>query len=164
MPEKKLLDLFHQHNVPYQLYEHEAAFTSEQADRVCRLVPGTHGKNLFLRDEKKKFFLLSTFPNKRVDLKALSKCCGAGRFSFGNPADLLAKLGVMPGSVTPYGLIHDHNHEVTFLLDQDFLMQEKVNFHPLRNDMTIGMQLQNFLNFFEIIKRNPRMITVPVLI
>jgi Ala-tRNA(Pro) deacylase len=161
MNEKPLLDLFNQFDLHYELHEHEAVFTCEASDRVCTMITGPHGKNLFLRDEKKNFFLLSTFPEKRVDLKTLSKEVTASRFSFGNPEQLFEKLGVKPGSVTPYGLMNTNRETVTFLLDQDFLQHEIVNFHPLRNDMTISMDMKGFLAFFDHIQHPPKMIKVP---
>src|SRR5262245_59329163 len=111
MIEKPLLALFNQFGLSYDLHQHEAVFTSEESDCVCTMIKGPHGKNLFLRDEKKYFFLLSTFPEKRVDLKALSKEVTNSRFSFGNPDQLFEMLGVKPGSVTPYGLMNQKGAE-----------------------------------------------------
>ena len=72
-------------------------------------------------------------------------------------------LGVLPGSVTPYGLINDTSRQVQFLLDKDFMNSEAVNFHPLRNDMTVSATTQNFLEFFDKIGASPQIIEIPCL-
>ena len=42
----------------YELYEHEPIFTVEQGVHLKESIPGTHCRNLFLRDKKKKMFLI----------------------------------------------------------------------------------------------------------
>lgn len=96
-----------------------------------------------------------------MDLKALSKNFGNGHFSFGNGEELLTYLGVTPGSVTPFGLIHDKDHQVNFLLDKDLMNHEVMNFHPLRNDMTVSVPLNHFLSFFEKIGRKFQIADIP---
>lgn len=164
MPHQKLLDSFQEHHITYQLHTHPAVFTVEASDKLQGVIGGAHSKNLFLKDKKKKYFLVSTLSTKRVDLKALSKNFGNGHFSFGNAEELFTFLGVIPGSVTPYGLIHDQDHQVTFLLDKELLNDDLVNFHPLRNDMTVSVRSPQFLAYFEKIGRKLQIIDVPVLV
>lgn len=163
MQEKILLNLFKDFQLDYQLHTHEAVFTVEDSNHVCRSIRGAHSKNLFLKDKKKTFFLVSILDNKRINLKSLSKMLGKNGLSFGNPDELLEKLKLSPGSVTPYALIHDQKKEVSFILDQDFLKFEMVNFHPLRNDMTIGMPVKSFLHFINKIDHAPKIMEIPLL-
>lgn len=161
MPHQKLLDSFKEHQIDYELHTHEAIFTAEQGEKLQLAIKGPDCKNLFLRDKKRTYFLVSTLSTKRVNLKALSKNFGAGHFSFGNADDLLNYLGVTPGSVTPYGLIHDNDHQVNFLLDKDLMNHEVMNFHPLRNDMTVSVPLNHFLTYFEKIGRKFKIVDIP---
>ncbi|MBS0287240.1 MAG: prolyl-tRNA synthetase associated domain-containing protein [Proteobacteria bacterium] len=156
-----LLDLLKEHDFSYQLYEHEPVFTVEEGKHVSEQINGAHSKNLFLKDKKKNFFLVSVLDHKRVDLKALAKQYGKGGLSFSNAQELEEKLQLTPGSVTPYALLHDKSNEVTFILDEDFLQYELVNFHPLQNDLTIGMDITSFMRFFEIIHHVPQIIKIP---
>ena len=55
-------------------------------------------------------------------------------------------LGVKPGAVTPFGLLNDKN-KVVFLFDNKFFKNQIVNFHPLTNTSTIGMKINDFINF-----------------
>lgn len=163
MIEQKLLDMFNHHQIPYELHHHEPVFTAEEAHRVSHAVPGAHSKNLFLKDKEGKFVLVSVLDHKRIDLKSLSKLFSKSRYSFASERDLFDYLGVRPGSVTPFGLIHDLNKEVFFLLDKEFTNHTIVNFHPLRNDMTISMGVKPFLDFFKTIFHRPQIIDVPIL-
>ena len=45
--------------------------------------------------------------DKRADLQQLVKVIGDDRLSFGSAERLMAQLGVTPGSVSPFGLLHD---------------------------------------------------------
>lgn len=159
--EKTLLNLLDQHSIEYQLYQHEPAFTVAESDHLLQIIPGTHSKNLFVKDKKNKYFLISVPHNKKVDLTQLSKIIAHGRFSFTNADDLLHYLGLIPGSVTPYGLLNDLNRHVTFVLDKAFLNQAAINFHPLRNDMTISTSSEAFLKFCELVEHKPSVMEIP---
>lgn len=167
MNEHPLFDFLKAHNIAYTVYKHQPVFTSEElpvivgADGPTRL-PGLPSKNLFLRDANHTFFLVSVAENKRTDLKELNTVLQCGRFSFGKPKDLLALLNLTPGSVTPFGLMFDQENKVTFVLDQDFVTAPFVQFHPLRNDMTITLTPQDFLTCMEKMGHTPQIINIPV--
>jgi Ala-tRNA(Pro) deacylase len=126
-------------------------------------IGGAHSKNLFLKDKKDNFFLVSIIDQKRVDLKILSKRYGKGGLSFATAECLKALLDLMPGSVTPYGLLNDIENKVTFILDEDFLSHSLINFHPLRNDMTVSVAPNDFLTFCTRIDHTPSITPIPVL-
>ena len=56
-------------------------------------------------------------------------------------------LGVVPGAVTPFAIINDHETRVTLVLDQAILRQDLVNAHSLRNDMTTAVAAPDLLKF-----------------
>jgi len=159
--EKELLDFFKQHQIDYALHTHEPVFTTEQSNHLHETIQGAHSKNLFLKDKKKSFFMLSILDHKRVNLKALSKNFGKGGLSFASVEELMGKLSLTPGSVTPYALLHDPDAKIKFLLDQDFLNYEVLNFHPLRNDQTVSLNLKSFFHYFELIHHSPQVIEIP---
>lgn len=163
MQEKVLLKLFKDNQLDFRLHNHESVFTVGECDHLHQTIPGAHSKNLFVKDKKKSFILISILEHKRVNLKALSKMLGKSGLSFGNADELFEKLKLTPGSVTPYALINDSQKVIDFILDKDFLQSEVVNFHPLRNDMTIEMPLKHFLEFFKIINHVPNIVEIPVL-
>ena len=120
-------------------HRHPAVFTVEEAQAHCGHLPGAHCKNLFMKDKKGALWLLVTYDERQVDIKALQKALGAARLSFGKP-DLLAEvLGVTPGAVTPFGLINDTAHRVTVALDQAMMAEPLLNYHPLTNEATTAL-------------------------
>ena len=163
MNDKELLDYFSSLGLICELYAHEPVFTAADGAQLLRAIPGAHCKNLFLKDKQQNYALVSVLEHKRVDLKNLAINLGSGRFSFGDAENLLKFIGVCPGSVTPFGLVHDTQKEVKFYLDQDIANSNIVNFHPLRNDQTVAMSNNMFLKFFDAINHRPQIIEIPVL-
>ena len=162
MNHQPLIDLFIAHAIPHTVHQHTAVFTTEEETGID--IAGAHSKNLFLRDKKKRqYFLVSVLQEKRVNLKVLSKYLGQGGLSFGSAEKMTELLGVIPGAVTPYGLLHDTNDKVTFVLDNDFLQHEVLNFHPLRNDMTVSVARDDFLRYCEVVGHAPDCIEIPEL-
>jgi Ala-tRNA(Pro) deacylase len=103
-------------------------------------------------------FLVTLRQETLVDLKKLSFLLGAGRFSFGSPERLWTHLGVLPGSVTPFAILNDHGAYVTLVLEAGMMAQEKVNFHPLINTMTIGLAPAELMTFLEKCGKTPHII------
>jgi Ala-tRNA(Pro) deacylase len=167
MNEQILFDFLKDNHIAYKLFKHQPVFTTEETqeliDSDVDTIPGMDSKNLFLKDKKSgTFYLVSVTQDKRVDLKALSDVLNCGRFSFGKPEELLELLKLTPGSVTPFGLLFDQQNKVTFVLDEDFVAAPSVNFHPMRNDMTINMDTQSFLLCMKKMGHAPRVVRIPV--
>lgn len=141
--------------IGYANTPHRPIFTVEEGADLKAAMPGGHSKNLFLKDKKGKLFLLCALGEAAIDLNAVSKLIGAGRFSFGNAELLMQHLGVTPGSVTLFALINDPERNVTLLLDEGFFAYELVNFHPLRNDATTAITPADMLRFIESLGRTP---------
>ncbi len=145
--------------VEYTLHRHPPAFTVSEAQALRGTLPGGHVKNLFLRDKKKNFWLVTVLEDRQVDLKALRHMLAArGNLSFGNPELLMAMLGVLPGSVTPFGIINDRDGAVSVILDKGVLAQDPVNAHPLRNDMTIAVTPAGLMRFLSAEDHQPTII------
>jgi Ala-tRNA(Pro) deacylase len=163
MPHTELLSLFEQHDIPFIVHEHPPLFTVDDSAIHSVSIEGGNSKNLFLKDKKNRFHLVSVLDYKRVDLKELSKTLGSKGLSFAHESHLLRLLNLTPGSVSPYGLINDTLHDVQFVLDRDFLTCPIINFHPLRNDMTVSVEPQHFLRFFQIIQHPPSITSIPII-
>jgi Ala-tRNA(Pro) deacylase len=167
MNEQLLFDFLRTNNIEYKLFKHQPVFRVGEEpvliDSDVDTIPGAHSKNLFLKDPKNNsFFLVSVTQDKRVDLGALHKLLGCARFSFGKPEQLLELLKLTPGAVTPFGLMFDEQKKVTYILDEDFLAASFVNFHPLRNDMSISLAPQDFLASMEKLGHLPKIMHIPI--
>ncbi len=137
-------------------HDHPPVFTVEEAKRHCGHLPGGHCKSLFLKDKKKRLWLVVTLDHRRVDLKALAKAIGAARLSFGQPELLNAMLGVAPGSVTPFALINDREIRVSVVLDRAMMDMALLNYHPLNNDATTTLSPEGLLAFIAWCGHRPR--------
>lgn len=135
--------------ITYERHEHPAVFTSEDAEQHWRPLGGTPVKNLFLRNKKgDRHYLVIVGIEKRVDLQTLVKTIGDDRFSFGSADRLMEKLGVTPGSVSPFGLLHDGSRDVKVIIDEDLRGAGRLLFHPNINTATVTISfadLQKFL-------------------
>lgn len=151
---KDLLAYFDEKNLSYEVHSHAPVFTVAESEEIKSSLPGGHTKNLFLKDKKGNIALFSAHADAQVDLKALSKKMGLGRFSFGKPDLLQEKLGVTPGSVTAFALINDPQHTVAFALDKKLSMFDVVNFHPLVNSQTVSMAYEDFVKFINSLGRD----------
>ena len=87
-----------------------------------------------------------------VDLKEIKNLISCqGNLSFGSPDYLFEKLGVKPGSVSPYALVNNLDKDVTFYLDKGITVFDLCNFHPLDNTKTIQVLTKEFLSFLKTI-------------
>ena len=120
--------------IAHRTEEHPAVFTVAESAPIKAALPGGHSKTLLLRD-KRDLFLVVALGAARVDLKAVARAVGAeGRLSFADAERLLATLGLTPGSVTPFGLMHEGAGAIrSVVLDAALLSYDPVWFHPLRN-------------------------------
>lgn len=79
----------------HEITEHPAVYNMEEMAAVDLPYPEADGKNLFLRDDKKRhYYLLTLRGDKRVDLKAFRQANGTRPLSFASAEDLQAKLGL----------------------------------------------------------------------
>jgi Ala-tRNA(Pro) deacylase len=127
---------------------HPPLFTVAESQALRGQIAGGHTKNLFLKDKKGRLFLVVVSEDARVDLKRLHTRIGAsGRLSFGSAEEMRRHLGVEPGAVTPFGLMHDGTGAVTVVLDASMMTNERLNFHPLVNTMTTTIKRDDLVAF-----------------
>src|ERR1044072_9031193 len=128
-----LLAFLQKHGIVTSTVEHPPLFTVEESQALRGEIAGGHTKNLFLKDKKDQIFLVVAEEDAAIDMKTLHKRIDSARLSFGKPELLAELLGVVPGSVTPFGVMNDTGGRVTVILDSALLRHEKLNFHPLEN-------------------------------
>ncbi len=140
---------------------HPPVFTVAESESLRDEIPGGHTKNLFVKDKKDQFFVLTVEERASVDLKTVHKVIGASsRVSFGSPEKMMEYLGVIPGSVTVFGALNDTEGKVTFVLDEDLMMYDIINGHPLSNDATTSIGRDDLLRFLEATGHRPLVLKV----
>jgi Ala-tRNA(Pro) deacylase len=136
---------------------HPPLFTVEESRSLRGKIAGGHTKNLFLKDKRGVLYLVTTLEDAEIELKSLHRRLGAsGRFSFGSAEQMLATLGVEPGSVTPFGVINDTDRRVTVVLDDVMMAHAILNFHPLANTMTTSIGRDDLVRFLAATGHHPR--------
>jgi Ala-tRNA(Pro) deacylase len=134
--------------IAYSRHDHPAVFTAEAAAEHWAGLDGTPVKNLFLRNKKgDRHYLVILGIEKQADLKQLVKVIGDDRLSFGSPERLMARLGLTPGSVSPFGLINDLAKSVTVIIDADLKNSQHLIFHPNINTASLTISFADFERF-----------------
>jgi Ala-tRNA(Pro) deacylase len=147
--------------IAHETVSHPPLFTVDESRQLRGAIPGAHTKNLFLKDKKGKLFLVTAVENTVIDLKRLHEIIGgSGRLSFGNADQLMACLGVTPGSVTAFGAINDTAGAVSVILDARLSAYGRVNGHPLVNTMTTGIAYADLVQFLTATGHVPQVLTL----
>jgi Ala-tRNA(Pro) deacylase len=134
--------------IAFERHEHPPVATVEQAAEHWAGIDAAHCKNLFLRNQKgDRHYLLILEHSKKADLRAVATQIGDGKLSFGSPERLLKHLGLTPGSVSPFGLIHDSTHSVRVVVDRDLQAAARLSFHPNINTATLVVSKEDFARF-----------------
>lgn len=134
--------------IRYEVYEHPAVFTADAAAAHWGPIPATPVKNLFLRNKKgNRHYLVTLGIDKQADLAELVKVIGDDRLSFGSADRLMAQLGVTPGSVSPFGLLHDGSGALLVIVDEELRAAERLIFHPNVNTASVTVSVADLERF-----------------
>lgn len=140
------LDALH---IEYTLLHHAAAYTMEDCRGIVRENGVAYCKNLFLSNRQHtQFYLLCLRENQALHTSDVSHQLGVSRLSFAPDAFLPEYLGLLPGSVSPFGLLFDSCRRVTLVLDRALRGFERVAFHPCVNTATVILRTQDWINTF----------------
>lgn len=158
---KDLFAFFEHLNIQVSNHHHEPVFTVDEGDEIKKHLGGAHTKNLFLKTKKDFYCLVTMLDDQQLDLQAFGNMMGMGRFSFASPRRLKQKLGLEPGSVTPFAVIHPEAHDITVVLDAQMMEYDLLNYHPLRNDMSTTIGNRDFLKFLQATGHTPQILKLP---
>ena len=151
MNKKEIYALLSTRNIWHEVTEHKAVYNMAEVAEIHLPYPEADAKNLFIRDDKKRnYYLITVKGNKRVDLKAFRQQNDTRPLSFASDQDLMDILGLIPGAVTPLGLLNDREHKTTFWLDKSFLEGSGlIGVHPNDNTATVWLKTQDLLWLLE---------------
>ena len=123
--------------IPYEKIEHPAVFNMEQLASI-------HLPHPEWDDKKRNYYLITVKGDKRVDLKEFRRQHALRALSFASAEDLLAVLGLIPGAVSPLGILNDIERRVHVYLDREFA-GSKIGVHPNDNTATVWLQADDLL-------------------
>lgn len=153
MNKQEIYDYLRRENIWHEITEHEAVYNMAELADIKIPYPEYDAKNLFVRDDKKRnYYLITVKGDKRVDLKEFRNAHGTRALSFASAKDLMDIMKLVPGAVTPFGLLNDAECRVQFFLDGDFQQEEKlIGVHPNDNTATVWLKV---LDLIRIIKQH----------
>lgn len=144
--------------IPYEHHTHRAAHTICDCMEMDFITPDVViCKNIFLCNRQQtQFYLMLIHPDKQFRTAEVSKDLGVSRLSFAPDELLPFMLGLLPGAVSPLGLLFDRHRKVTLVCDKAIRGYSRIAFHPCVNTETV---IFLYDDFFE--KVLPRMNVVP---
>lgn len=151
MNKEEILNILKEKNIWFELEDHEAVFNMEDLNNLNLKYKDRDAKNIFLRDDKKQnYYLITVKGDKRVDLKQFRKDFNTRNLSFASSEDLMRILNLVPGSVSPLGILNDNELKVTLYLDEFFLSNNGIiGVHPNENTATIWLKVTDLVNLIK---------------
>ena len=156
-PEQILYTYLKKLDINFTKYEHEAFPTCEASGTYyTEKNMGKDCKSIFMRNRKgKKHYLIVLPANKKIDVLVLAEFLTEHpKMSFASDERLEKYLGLQPGSVTPFSLLHENAKDVTVVFDTDIFAEETIHFHPLRNTATLHISTLDFKKYIESLEQN----------
>ena len=151
MNKQEIYNYLNSKNIKYEIINHLPVYNMFDLEKVNLPNKEYDAKNLFVRDDKKRnYYLITVKGNKKVDLKEFRKNNNTRPLSFASENDLMTILNLIPGSVTPLGLLNDQELKVSFYLDKEFLTgKEIIGVHPNDNTATIWLKVKDLITLIK---------------
>lgn len=143
---------FKESGIDFELYNHRAIYTNEDALIVKQeeKFSGTETKSLYLKDKKANNYIFLTYTTKKSDFKRLSNLVGQ-KLSVVSSEQMEKQTGQKPGAVSPFG--YDVN--VPIIVDERLLGEEKLVFAPGRPDQTMVVKVSDLNNIIDVLDLEP---------
>ena len=151
MDKQDIYSYLNSKNIWYEITEHKAVFNMAELSQIYIPYPEADAKNLFIRDNKKRnYYLITVKGDKRVDLKEFRKKNNTRALSFASENDLMNIMRLIPGSVTPLGILNDKEVKVKLFIDRDFLESPGIiGIHPNENTATVWLKIEDLINIIK---------------
>jgi Ala-tRNA(Pro) deacylase len=161
-PSAKVFNLLEKLGIAHTTIEHPPLHTVEESRALRGEIAGGHVKNLFVKDKGGSFYLITAEEDSPLDLKTMDKAIGAkGRVSFASAEQLMAHLGILPGSVSPLALVNETAGVVRFIIEERLLGHAILNVHPLVNTRTSSITTEGLLAFVRATGHEPVAVPLP---
>jgi Ala-tRNA(Pro) deacylase len=148
--QKELYELFENLEIKFEYHEHPPLATIEDAKIHWKDYKSGRCKNIFFRNHKgDRHYLVILEHLRQLDIRDLEKRLRQGKLTFASDVRLKKYLGVEPGSVSPFGLINDHEKHVHLFIDETLKDYDRLTFHPNINAASLVVSMHNFLKFLE---------------
>lgn len=153
MNKQEIYLFLRQKGIDFEITEHKAVYNMAELSEIEIPYPEADAKNLFVRDDKRlNYYLITVKGEKRVDLKAFRRNNGTRPLTFASAEELKNILDLIPGAVTPLGLLNGLKTPVSFFIDRDFFKGNGlIGVHPNDNTATVWLNAEKLV---EIIREH----------
>lgn len=151
MNKDKIYELIKNKNIWYEITEHQAVFNMQKLAQIKVPYPERDAKNLFIRDDKKRdYYLITVKGDKKVDLKEFRRNNNTRPLTFASSEDLMEILNLIPGAVTPLGVLNDKERKVIVFIDEFFKEEPSIiGIHPNNNTATIWLYTKDLIDIIK---------------
>ena len=148
MNQQELYDFLKRQNIWHEITVHADIYNMSELSTIDAPYPDCVAKNLFVRDNKKReYYLIAVKGDKRVDLKEFRDKYNTRTLSFASAEDLMERMALFPGAVTPFGLLNDEDCKITLFLDRDFMQNPGlIGVHPNHNTATVWLKVNDLVD------------------
>jgi Ala-tRNA(Pro) deacylase len=137
LTKEDIVRLLDDKKIKYEIVEHKPVYTIDEMLGCGLPRPEQIAKNLFIRDDKKrKYYLITCLEDKKINLKEFRKEFDTRPLTFASEEDLMDKMGLIRGAVTPFGILNNKDKDVVVYLDKDF-EHKLMGIHPCDNTATV---------------------------
>ena len=146
MVENKLKEL----EIDFKIVDHPPVTTTELADKYIEGHEGVRTKSMFLTDRKKKnFYLVILDDYKRLDMDRFKDIVGEKKVKMASENSLMEKMKLPAGTVSPFGLLNNEDHDIKFFMDKEIADEEIMTFHPNTNDKTLFLKTKDLYKYLD---------------
>ena len=95
---------------------------------------------------------------KRMDMSKFGELVNEKTIKMASSELLDSKLGLPPGTVSPFGLLNNLEKDVKVYVDEEIANEDIMCFHPNINTKTLFLKTKDLFKFFENIKADVEVI------
>lgn len=150
--QEKVFEALDKLGIEYKVIHHEPVHTIEDMDALGIFTDGEVCKNLFLRNANgKTHYVVSMMKDKHPDIQQdIRSQLGCSRLSFGSDERLMKHMGLMPGAVSPFGILNDDDADVVVVLDSELKTYDGlIGFHPNDNRAFVWLKFDDLMKFIK---------------
>ena len=150
--QEKVFEALDKLGIEYKVIHHEPVHTIEDMDALGIFTDGEVCKNLFLRNANgKTHYVVSMMKDKHPDIQQdIRSQLGCSRLSFGSDERLMKHMGLLPGAVSPFGILNDDDADVVVVLDSELKTYDGlIGFHPNDNTASVWLKFDDLMKFIK---------------
>jgi Ala-tRNA(Pro) deacylase len=143
----KVFEVLNDLNINYTNYEHQPVHSVLDCKWID--IPWQRVKSLLIRNKKwTNFYMVVVWEDKKLETNKIREIFDDSKMSFLEEELMMEKICLRPWSVSPFALINNKDKDIKVVFESN-LKWVLIGFHPLQNDNTIVLQMDDVERFLE---------------